>query len=96
MIEYQRVERDVALHTAPVQRAHNFRQFVEPKPDLGPRREMLQPEVHRIGACFDGRAQLGPISRRTHDFRFTADGHGEAFFKATIRRPIPESSRYGH
>ena len=47
---------------------HRLRQFVQRKSHLGPRREVLQSEIHRIRAGFDGRAQLRPVSRRTHDF----------------------------
>ena len=67
-IEDQRVESDVSLDAAPVQSAHGFRQLFEREADFGARREMLQAEIDRVGAGFDGRAQLRPIARGTHDF----------------------------
>ena len=76
VIEHQCVEGDVALYPAAVQRPHHLRQFVQCEPNFRARREMFEPEVHRVRARFDSGAELGPISRGTHDFRFTADVHG--------------------
>ena len=75
VIEDQRVEGDVAAHAAPMQRAHGFRQLFQRKAHLGARREMFEPEIDGVRAGFDGRAQLRPIARGTHDFRFTYSGH---------------------
>jgi hypothetical protein len=70
VVEDQRVEGDVALHPAAMQRAHHLRQLVERKANLGARREMLEAEVDGVGACFDGGVELWPVAGRTHDFRF--------------------------
>ena len=69
MLENQRVERNVAANAPPVKGSHYFRQFFQREPDLRPCREVLQPEVNRIGARFNGSVQLRPVAGRTHDFR---------------------------
>jgi hypothetical protein len=70
MFENQRIESDVAPDAALMQCAHHVWQLFQREACFGPRREMLQPEIHRIRARLDCRAQLGPITGRTHDFRF--------------------------
>ena len=88
VIEDERVERDEALDAAPVQGAHHFRQFGERKPDLGARGEMVQAEIDRVRARFDGGAQLRPVSGRTHDFGLTANYHGGFFFQGIRAAPL--------
>ena len=83
VIEHQRVEGDVALHAAPVQRAHHFRQFGQREADLGARREMVQAEIDRVRARLDGGAQLRPVSGRTHDFGFATRDIGGYTFMVT-------------
>ena len=68
VVEDQRVEGDVALDAAPVQRAHDLGQFVQREADLGAGGEVLQPEVDGIGAGFDGGVKLRPVAGRAHDF----------------------------
>ena len=75
VIEDQRVEGDVALHAAPVQRGHGLRQFVQREAHLGARGEVLQSEIDRVRAGLDGRAELRPVSGRTHDFRLGSNPH---------------------
>ena len=70
MFEDQSIECQVAAHAAGMQRLHHFRQFVEVKADFRARRKMLQAEIHRVRARFDGGVELWPVSGRAHDFRF--------------------------
>ena len=76
VIEYQRVERDKPAHTTPVQSVEHLGQFGKIETSLGPRREVVQTEIHRIGARLDGRPQLGPVAGGGHYFRLAAEGHG--------------------
>ena len=73
--EDERVESDEALHPAPVEGGHHFRQFLQREPDLGARREVLEAEINGVRPGFDGSAQLWPVSGRAHDFGFTTGGH---------------------
>jgi hypothetical protein len=70
VVEDQGVEGDVALDAAGVERAHHRRQFFQREADFGAGGEVLEAEVDRVGAGFDGRAQLRPVAGGTHDFRF--------------------------
>ena len=87
VIEDQCVEGYKPLHAAPVQRPHDFRQFGQGKADFRASREVVQAEIHRVRACFDGRAELWPVSGRAHDFRFALGKHTEGTtFRVTEQR----------
>ena len=75
VIEDQGVERDVALDAAAVQGAHDFGQLGQVEADLGAGGEVLEPEVHGVGAGFDGGVELRPVTGGTHDFRLTEGVH---------------------
>ena len=40
---------------------------------------MLEPEIDRVRAGFDGGVQLRPVAGGTHDFGFTEGGHQDYF-----------------
>ena len=54
VIEYQRVEGDVAFYAAPVQGADYVRQFCQREAHFGAGAEVLQTEVNRVRTRFDG------------------------------------------
>src|SRR5262249_13002609 len=90
VVEDQGVEGHEAADAAAVQSAHHLRQLSEIETDLGPRREMVESEIDRVGAGLDGGAQLWPVSGRTHDFGFTAWGHRRVYLQVNIgaMRPL--------
>ena len=75
VLEDQRVERDVALHAAPMQELHQLRQIgvgeiVRPHPGV----ELVQAEVNRIRAVLDGGLGAIPIAGGREQLRRMADG----------------------
>ena len=72
MVEDQRVEGDIALDAAAVQRAQRVGQFGQGEADLGAGGEVLEAEVDGVGAGLDGGVQLRPVAGGAHDFGFTA------------------------
>jgi hypothetical protein len=53
-----------------MQGSQGFRQLGHGESGLGAGGEMRQPEVHRVGAGFDGRVELRPVTGGTLDFGF--------------------------
>ncbi len=75
VFEDQRVEGDEAAHAAAVQGRHGLRQFLQREAHFGARGEVLEAEIDRVGAGFDGGAQLRPVAGGTHDFGFAHGRH---------------------
>ncbi len=69
IIEDESVERDIALDAPAVQRAKYLRQLRHGEAALCARREMCQTEIDRVGSCFYGCAELGPITGGAFYFR---------------------------
>ena len=75
VIEDEGIEGDEAADAAGVEGPEDFGEFGELEADLGAGGEVLEAEVDGIGAGFDGRAELGPMSGGAHDFGFAAADH---------------------
>ena len=69
----QRVEGDVAAHAARVQGAHGLRQFRQIEAGFRAGGEVLEAEIDRIRARFDGGVQLRPVAGGTLDFGLARD-----------------------
>ena len=82
VVEHQRVEGDVASHAAPVQGAPSP-PAIRPveKPTLARAVKCFSPKYTAVRAGFDGRVQLRPVSRRTHDLRLAARTHGKVCYQ---------------
>jgi hypothetical protein len=95
LLEDERVERDVALHAAPVQLGHHCAEAVEREVGRASARveSVLQPEVDRVGAVLDGGAQALEVAGRSEDLgtRRLGCGHGSCDFVADA----PRSGREG-